>query len=171
MAGRNKNEAIDSFCGFFKESLSCLTDAYLHPIQQSPNRYLLTYEPPAILLCEAGSRSISITQVFSAGPDKQNGGFKVKTHQYSYSLNNEEGRDIGEIVSYHWHPEGTEVDFPHLHIECAPRVHFPTARVSIESFIWMLIDYYEIRPILSDLQWKRILKRNHAAFNKMATWK
>jgi hypothetical protein len=80
VAGRNKNEAINDFCGLFKESLSCLTDAHLHPIQKSPNRYLLTYEPPAELLCES-PRTLAVTQVFSVGQDKERGGFKVKTHQ------------------------------------------------------------------------------------------
>ncbi|HEV2618135.1 MAG TPA: hypothetical protein VGU63_16170 [Candidatus Acidoferrales bacterium] len=170
MPGRNKSDAIDSFCHFFKESLSCLTDAYLHPIQKSANRFLLTYEPPAALLCDH-PRTVSIAQEFSVRSDREGGRYKVKTHQYSYSLNGQEDGEWKEIVSYHWHPEGTAVSFPHAHIGCVPRVHFPTARVSVEKFIRMLIDYYDMAPIIAESRWKPILKRNDQAFDAMATWK
>lgn len=170
MGGKSKSEAIDNFCGFFKESLSCLTDAFLHPIQKSDNQYLLTYEPPAPLLCDL-PRCLSVTQLFSVAQDRQRGGFKVRTHQYSYSLLEQIEGEWREVVSYHWHPEESEVRYPHLHLACVPRVHFPTARVSIERFIRMLIDYYEIQPVLSENQWKQILHKNNDAFDRMATWK
>lgn len=168
MPGRGKGEAVDNFCHYFKESLSCLTDAFLHPIQKSQNLYLLTYEPPATLLCNSGERSLSVTQVFSVVPNGAGTGrFKVKTHQYSYTLN-----ALGtEIVSYHWHPDESDVRYPHLHIASVPRVHFPTARISVERFINMLIDYYDISPILGESEWRRILKKNNSEFDKMATWK
>lgn len=170
MAGRSKDAAKDDFCGYFKESLSCITDAFLHPIQKSPNRYLLTYEPPAALLCDV-PHTLSATQVFSIVPDKVKGGFKAKTHEYSYSLNGDIDGIPGEIVSYHWHPEGTEVSYPHLHVGRVPRVHFPTARISVERFIRMLIDYYDIEAMFAESKWKRILERNNKAFDSMVTWK
>lgn len=171
MAGKNKNEAIDSFCEFFKESLSCITDGYLQPIQQSANRYILTYEPPATLLCDVAERTLSVTQVFSAGRHKDRDEFKVKTHQYSYALNEIDGGNSTELVAYHWHPDASDVRYTHLHISAVPRVHFPTSRITIERFIRMLIDYYDIRPILPDSVWKPILEKNQKAFDKLATWK
>lgn len=170
MGARSKAQAIDSFCSLFKESLSCLTSQYLHPVQKSANIYLLTYEPPAELLCEKARRAISVTQVFSAGTDRQ-GEFKVRTREYSYSLLEHQLNGWVEVVSYHWHPEGTAVRFPHLHIASVPRVHFPTARVSVENFLRMLIDYYDIEPILSESEWRVILRRTNAMFDRTATWK
>lgn len=166
MPGRNKQEAIDSFCGFFKESLSCITDSFLHPVQHSANQYLLTYEPPAPLLCQTEDRTLSVVQTFSCVRETDTSLWKVRTNQYSYSLNG----TGGEIVSYHWHPIGTAVCYPHLHVGSVANVHFPTARISIEKFIRMLIDYYDIEPLLADSRWKRILDKNNKAFDKMATW-
>jgi hypothetical protein len=170
VGARSKAQAIDRFCSLFKESLSCLTSQFLHPVQKSANVYVLTYEPPAELLCEKARRAISVTQVFSAVTDRQ-GEFKVRTREYSYSLLEQQLNASIEVVSYHWHPECTAVRFPHLHIASIPRVHFPTARVSVESLLRMLIDYYDIEPILRESEWRAILKRNNAAFDKAATWK
>ena len=77
-----------------------------------------------------------------------------------------------ELVSYRWHPDETQVRDPHLPIGCAcfPRLHFPTRRMSVERFIWMLFDYYEITPELDDAEWKRILTKNNKAFEKGSTW-
>jgi len=171
VAGKSKSDAKDDFCGFFKESLSCITDAYLHPIQISDNRFLLTYEPLPALFC-AEQRTLSITQLFTVCQDKARGGYKVRTLQYDYSLNGPDENGVwDEIVSYHWHPEESAVREPHLHVACVPRIHFPTSRVSVERFIRMLIDYYDIQPILADAVWKEILERNGRAFDAMATWK
>ena len=172
MGGRNPSEALDNFRHFFCESLSCITTAYLHPIQRSDKRYILTYEPPADLLCEGGDRTLSIIQTFSVGPDRKRGGYKVSTHHYNYSLNErDEDGNVTEILAYHWHPDEFEVREPHLHVGCVPRVHFPTSRISIERFICMLIDYYQIEPILAEDKWKGILKKNCQAFDAMAPWK
>jgi hypothetical protein len=35
----------------------------------------------------------------------------------------------------------------------------------------VLIDYYDIQPILADSVWKAILEKNGGAFEKMASWK
>lgn len=170
MAGRSKGESVDRFCGFFKESLSCLTNHHLHPIRKSENLYLLTYEPPASLESDS-LLSLSITQLFTVVPDRDRGGHKVKTRQYSYTLNDEETDGAPEVVSYHWHPDESDVRYPHLHVGCVPRVHFPTARISVERFIGMLIRYYGVRPILAHSEWSSILDRNDKAFYRMASWK
>jgi hypothetical protein len=72
---------------FFKESLSCISANYVHAVQISPNRYSLTYEPSATLLCQDGNRTSDISQIFRIGVDSKNGGFKAVTLQYDYTLN------------------------------------------------------------------------------------
>ena len=158
MGARNKQEAADKFSTLFKESLSCITDAHLQPLQKSTNLYVLSYEPAVALRCNKGERSLSVTHVFTPVPDRVKGGFKASTRKYIYGLNDEAGR---EMVEYHWHPEQTDVHYPHLHVHHDPirRVHFATARVSVEMFIRMLIDYYGIEPIIAESKWRAIFEK------------
>jgi hypothetical protein len=169
---RTKSEARDRFSEFFKESLSCISAEYVHAVQVSPNRYSLTYEPSATLLCGAGNRTLDISHNFRIGVDEKSAGYKAITLNYDYTLNAEIDGVWKELVSYHWHPDETEVRDPHLHVGCAcfQRVHFPTRRMSIERFILMLFDYYEITPELEESEWKRILNKNNKAFEKGSTW-
>lgn len=172
MGAKNKADAKDNFAGFFKETLSCVSDAYLQPVQISLNRFILTYEPPAIVLCRAGERTLDISQTFRIGKDEKRGGFKAITLHYDYTLNAKDGDAWRELVSYHWHPDETEVRVPHLHVgcECFPRVHFPTRRISIERFLLMLFDYYEVEPLLDETECRRILGKNNKAFEQMSSW-
>lgn len=172
MGANTRSEARDRFSQFFKESLSCISAEYVHAVQISTNRYSLTYEPSATLLCQDGNRTLDISQIFRIGVDSKNGGFKAVTLQYDYTLNGEVDGSWKELVSYHWHPDETAVRDPHLHVgcNCWPRIHFPTRRVSVEMFIKMLFDYYEIEPELGEAEWRRILEKNHKAFVQGSSW-
>jgi hypothetical protein len=172
VGGKTKSEARDNFSHFFKESLSCISSEYVHAVQISPNRYSLTYEPSATLLCPAGNRTLDISQMFRVGVDEKNGGFKAITLQYDYTLNGEVDGVWKELVSFHWHPDETAVHDPHLHVgcDCWARVHFPTRRVSVERFIVMLFNYYDITPEVSEADWKRILTKNDKAFVVGSSW-
>ena len=100
-----------------------------------------------------------------------NGQFKAKTREYSYRLMEQGDIAARDLVSYHWHPNDSALRSPHLHVAAVPRVHFPTSRVCLEDFIWMLIQYYDVKPRLKLAKWTGILEKNKAAFEKMATWK
>jgi hypothetical protein len=97
--------------------------------------------------------------------------FKVSTREHSYRLLH--GVDVAsrEILAYHWHPHDSELRDPHLHIRSIPRVHFPTSRVCIEDFVWMMIKYDGVRPKMKHSEWTAILAKNKKAFEQMATWK
>jgi hypothetical protein len=172
VGAKTKGDARDNFSHYFIESLSCISAQYVHPIQISPNRYSLTYEPSAVLLCEAGERTLDISQIFRVGQDPKHGGYKAITLQYDYTLNAQIDGTWKEIVSYHWHPDETAVREPHLHVgcECWARVHFPTRRISVERFIDMLFDYYGIQREKDEAECRRILGKNHAAFMKGSSW-
>lgn len=45
--------------------------------------------------------------------DGDRGPYKVKTASYFYAIEN---RNQQELVAYHWHPEGTDIPFPHIHL-------------------------------------------------------
>lgn len=76
-----------------------------------------------------------------------------------------------EVVAYHWHPDSDEGSTEtHVHFGPASarldsavrpgdlhKVHFPTGFVSIEKFIWLLIDEFKVQPRRSD--WRDILSQ------------
>ncbi len=72
--------------------------------------------------------------------------FKVSTVAYLYELRNQYD---DEIISYHWHPRSlSPITFPHMHIGRGAGVgfnallnaYFPTPRILLEDFLWLLID-------------------------------
>ncbi len=172
MAGKSPREAADNFVFFIKETLSCISDHYVSAYQQSTKLYKIYYEPYATLVAEDGKTYLlSITQIFRTIPHpEQIGQFKAKTQEYSYRLMAGE-KENSELVAYHWHPHDPGVKFPHLHLKASPRIHFPTSRVCLEDFVWLLMRDYQVKPRLKDDEWKEILERNKKAFEKMATWK
>jgi len=171
--GRNEKEAADNFVGYLQETVSCLTGDALTAYQQSKKLYKVWFNPPSEIPTRSGARLfLSITQVFGAGPNpKEAGQYKVTTREYSYRLL--QRMDVGsrEILAYHWHPNDSDLRDPHLHVRKIARVHFPTSRVCLEDFIWLVIAYYGARPRLKHSEWTAILEKNRKAFNKMATWK
>lgn len=176
MAEKTPKEAAERFIDFLKETLSCISSHFVSAYQQSEKFYKIYYEPYAHLNGRGEKHyALSITQIFRTVqiPDGEpNGGwFKAKTQEYSYRLI--EGAQENEIVAYHWHPNDPGVKFPHLHIQVPDlhRIHFPTSRVCLEDFVYLLMRDYEIVPKLSRAACKEILERNKKAFEKMATWK
>jgi hypothetical protein len=146
VAGKNEKEAADNFLSFLHETLSCVTAQPLTAFQQSKKLYKVWFNPPAELTTRSGARLfLSFTQVLGAGPDpKEPGEFKVSTREYSYRLLKRVDVASEEILAYHWHPNDSELRDPHLHIRSVARVHFPTSRVCLEDFIYMLINYYGV---------------------------
>jgi len=173
VGAKNEQEAADNFVGFLQETVSCVTDERLSAFKQSKKLYKVWTHPPFELSTRSGAKPLlSVTQVFSVVSDPAvERTFKAKTREYSYRLTKGARDGHGEIASYHWHPNEFEVRYPHLHVGKVPRVHFPTSRVCLEDFVLMLIKYYGVKPTMKDQQWKDILARNKAAFEKWATWK
>ena len=172
MAGKSPEEAADNFVYFLKETLSCITSQYINAHHQSSNLYKLYYEPYAVVNTGGTKKyAISITQIFRVVPvPNVKDLFKAKTQEYSYRLL--EGANAeAEIVAYHWHPLEPGVDYPHLHLKQAGKIHFPTSRVCLEDFIFMLLRDYDVKSKFPRAKWKEILIRNKRAFEKMATWK
>jgi hypothetical protein len=175
VAGKTEREAAETFIGYLRETISCVTDQELTAFQQSKKLYKVWFNPPAEISTKSGAHLfLSFTQVFGAMPyPKNTGQFKARTQEYSYRLL--KSSDIGskEILAYHWHPNESDLRDPHLHIRVpsVSRIHFPTSRVCIEDIIWMMIQYYGAKPTMKRSEWQAILDRNKKAFEKMATWK
>jgi len=173
VAGKTPKEAADRFIGFFQETISCVSTESLTAFQQSSKLFKVWTNPPFGLETKSGGRlSISITQVFGVGPHPTElGQFKAKTREYSYLLSEYLDGGWHEIMAYHWHPNEFAVRYPHLHVRCVPRVHFPTSRVCVEDFIGMAIRYYGAKPKMAYSVWTAILEKNKQAFERSASWK
>lgn len=106
--------------------------------------------------------------------DPKRGPWKVSTRAYSYTLDDAEGH---EVLAYQWHPDGpSAMKRPHMHfgagarIEGAPvaRVHFPTNRISIEDFLWLLLEEFDVQALRAD--WCDVLGQTRGAFEAWQTW-
>jgi hypothetical protein len=173
VAGKTPKEAAENLIHFLQETVSCISDEWLTAFQQSSKLFKVWTNPPFELKTKSGAMlSISVTQVFAIGPHPTEARqFKAKTREYSYLLSQFDDGTWNEIVAYHWHPNDFAVRYPHLHVRCVPRVHFPTSRVCLEDFIVMAIRYYECKPIGTHAHWSGILEKNKKAFEKLASWK
>lgn len=101
------------------------------------------------------------------------GPFKVTTTAYLYALETEHDE---EIVAYHWHPEGTTISFPHLHIGSSvassssnfKKKHLLTGRVALEQVLRLAVQDFGVKPIKTD--WGTILEDAQRVFEKWRTW-
>jgi hypothetical protein len=164
-----------------RETLNCVTDQEFLGYQETDNLNKMLFKTPAVIEDRDGELYyLLVSQTFTVIPNDE-GGFRAHSREYSYVLSTSDDYADHGIVSYHWHPHlDSEVRDPHLHLHIErdadtpllerliPRVHFPTSRVCLEDFIWMLIRYYRIKPLHT--RWRSVLKRNKMAFSRQATW-
>jgi hypothetical protein len=182
LPGKDQKEAVDQFIGFIRETLDCITSARLNAHQESEKLFKLFFDPSAQIVAKNGAKFyISVAQTFTV-QQREDGSYKVHTREYSYVFSTERESTTHGRVAYHWHPQDFDLRDPHLHISLTPQVgypaidqrisraHFPTSRVCLENFILFLIKYYDTKSPLADSKWKRLLKKNKAAFSKQATW-
>jgi len=164
------------------ETLSCLTERRLSAYQESDNLYKILFTSPIpVVARNGGGYFLQITQICTV-EKRSDGIFKAHTRQYSYVFSDSVQPTHHGVVSYHWHPNDFARREPHLHLKITPelgypeierriaKAHFPTSRISLEDFIDLLIEDYDIKPLLHHSTWRRILRKNKLAFGKQATW-
>jgi len=182
VAEKSPEEAIQNFVRSFQDTVGCITERYLFVYQESRKRYRLFFKVPAQISSRNGSRFyISVAQIFTV-EEREDETFKIHTREYSYVFSDSPIFSHHGLVSYHWHPDEFALRDPHLHIKITPnmgypeierkiaRAHYPTSRVFLEDFIGLLIQHYDIRPLLHHSAWRRILRRNKRAFSEQASW-
>lgn len=100
--------------------------------------------------------------------------WQVKTVAYHYTLGESDGH---EILSYQWHPSVPgSVSFPHLHLQYGAhlrrsefgRAHLPTGRVTLEGFVRLLLDDFDVPPARDD--WEQALEESRREFDSDRTW-
>jgi hypothetical protein len=181
LAGASPKQAVENFVKPLQRALSCVTTAVIdrqggHDLGRT---YALTVnggEP--VRLARVSRRAdiaIRIAQQYRiAQAEGDRGPLKVQTVAYMYTVEDAEGR---EIFGYHWHPESrSPASFPHFHLEAGAmigraeleRAHFPTGRVSVEEFLRLVIEAFDVRTRRRD--WRAVLQQTQAAFSKWRTW-
>ena len=175
MAGKTPKQAVENFLAPIRQAVSCITSTFVisgfDPNRSSKPHVLavnngdpvkLTSTPPLYLTVQMQYRVVEVTG--DRGP------WKVTTAGYNYSV---QGRLEKEIFAYHWHP-WVRPSYPHLHVCQASgvnvlrKIHLPTARISIEDVLQLLIEQFKVEPIRQD--WEKVFKRTKAAYEKFRTW-
>jgi len=118
-------------------------------------------------------------------PDVAPGTYTVRSARYQYRV-----LDIAEreVAVYDWHPEGiSPVRTPHLHVPAAGaitlaqrpgtpradaktylgRLHFPTAGITLEDILELLIREFGVDPVRSD--WEAVLQANREVTDRGRT--
>ncbi len=114
--------------------------------------------------------SLKYTYVTAEG---EAGRWKIKTLAYAYEIRNAEGKDL---LAFHWHPDGGEIKYPHIHVGHATGIrhagirdgHIPAGRVSAEAVIRFAIEALHVKTLRND--WNKILAKTQGAFEKWKTW-
>lgn len=180
MAGASPKQPVENFVRPLQRALSCVTTAVID--RQGGYDlgviYALTVNAgePVRLARVARPSDIAIRigqqyRIVHAEGDR--GPLKVQTVAYMYTLEDADGR---EVFGYHWHPESrSPSSFPHIHFGAGAmvgraevqRAHFPTGRVSVEEFLRLLIEAFDVRTRRRD--WRAVLQQTQAAFSKWRT--
>jgi hypothetical protein len=180
VAGRTTQEAVKTFVDSMQQSASCVTKSVLrlgkNPYEVREKPHTLTFPDDPISLRGQEKFALSVRHDYRIARDEgPYGRWKVRTVGYYYELQNESNL---EILSYHWHPESrSPLMFPHMHIgkgsgatvEGLFEPHFPTPRMALEDFLWMLIEDFDVRHERDD--WRDILQQNRAAYEEDRTWR
>lgn len=178
MPSRNAGEADNNFAYFFRESLSVLTTTFLLASADGDERILLSKKPIKLeRKRDLPPLYLSVVQTYTVARSLD-GQYKVNTTGYLYSLLAKCDAEPTEVLAFHWHPKATHnLRWPHLHIlgtlssgEDIQKVHCPTARMSIEDFIRLLIRDFAVKSRLPYATGKEILTRNKKAFVENASW-
>ena len=173
MAGASPKQAVDSFVKPLQRALSCVTTAVIDRQEGHdlgiPSALTVNGAAP-VRLARVNRRAdiaIRIAQQYRiVQAEGDRGPLKVQTVAYMYTVADADGR---EVFGYHWHPEGRgPFPFPHLHLEAGAmlgrpelqRAHFPTGRVSVEEFLRLVIDTFDVRTRRRD--WRAVLQQRSA---------
>lgn len=94
------------------------------------------------------------------------GRWAVTSAMYMYTFYDARG---GQLLSYHWHPEGrSPITMPHLHLGASAvtrpllaTAHLPTGLITLIDVIRLAIQDFGVRPLRRD--WAAVLDRAQRA--------
>ena len=177
MPSKTAAEAVERYRSSIQRILSCVTRDVIS-LQGAPGRspydpgdvqHVIELGGPGVVRL-TGAEQLSLRVLFRyqiGSTGEQGRGWDVTTRAYYYAVRD---ADRGEVVAYHWHPEGSgSVTDPHLHVGRAivgpalqfgnryiHRMHFPTGEVSLAAIIRLLVEEFGVRPLRDD--WREVLR-------------
>jgi hypothetical protein len=173
--------AVNAYLRSLQRAISCVTDAVIvverggYQPADTAHRLVLGDGTPIRLAGQAGI-GLAVGQLYrivrAAG---RRGPWHVEPAAYRYALADADGR---EVLAYHWHPDVTDVTFPHLHISHGAvradtleraglsaahnalrpdlsGAHLPTRSVLLQDVLWLVIAHFGARPRRAD--WLNVL--------------
>ncbi len=165
MAVKTPFEAYTTFQRGMNEALSCVTAGRLSVPSVSVFREGFEYAAvlnrgvPANDLRSDHRLSFTVVESFviTAAGETDQRQYRIQTTEYSYQILTRSG---SELLAFHWTPLADGPGYrthSHMHVgnvllaDNAPiqnfhKLHIPTARVSVESVIRMLIEEFGVRP-------------------------
>jgi hypothetical protein len=179
--GRRPPEAVQAYIDPLQLAISCISrNAVLmvaggyHP---SDKPHSLTLAPPGPIQLHRRDHGedlrFDVAQQYEIVP-REGGGYRVRTLQYSYAVDDfETGK---EILAYHWHPGPNEqVKFPHLHVSDGAQIgmkvlqaaHLPTGWIALEDVIKLLIESFHVVHTRDD--WAELLEQGRQLFRTHST--
>ncbi len=121
-----------------------------------------------------GNARLSLTveigyRIHDTLPVEDKGRWAVTSAMYMYTFYDARG---GQLLSYHWHPEGrSPITTPHLHLgasavtrDLLATAHLPTGLITLIDVIRLAIQDFGVRPLRRD--WAAVLDRAHRAFGQ-----
>lgn len=186
LASRTPNEALDDYVVRVQVALSCIVNVISFGSGSTPGKlhtltlYALGQSRPNSIRLRThgwnGELILRIVQRYDLQfqPDfLLSLHFEVSTAFYHYQILD---RDGGEIVVFHWEPDGrSPVGTPHLHVPAAgpvilpqpdgsrvagakthlSKLHLPTGRIGIEEIVELLVADFNVDPLLPN--WREVL--------------
>ena len=177
----SRRDALHFQRSLLQLAISCISNAVFITQEHPDQRLQLTGEVYSIVLgrshfvplrSETGLQ-LAVQHLIRIDRDRtsQTRAWNTTTIGYGYRFRDAVG---GEVVSFHWHPDGTGfVRFPHLHVGTAMvaadapirprdfhRAHIPTQSVPIEDVIFFEITELAVEPRRAD--WRAVLQEGAA---------
>jgi hypothetical protein len=181
MPGRSPKEAVDAFLEPLKVALSCVTRGQLVLTRGAYGDVGETHQwqlngDDGATLGDVRLRAGMHFEVLDRGASQRDQRFKVSTRGYVYGI--ELADDGDELISIHWHPNGTSpYRDPHYHLGEAAispsgvflaRAHIASPRISFEHVVRSLVEDTGVRPLCDD--WSERLSQTEALFDEHKSW-
>lgn len=199
MAENSPEEAVDAFIAPLRRALACVVrgTAIASGAELDEDDAVTLFPEgknggdPARLRTHGGEGELLFRfahqyRVVRPPDDAGRGRYLVDTSFYRYDLLD---RDGGEVVVFHWEPEGrSPVRTPHLHVSAAlpvvlpqrvnsrvaatktylNKMHLPTGHIQLEDIVELLIREFAVVPLVQD--WEAVVAENRAAHRRRQTW-
>lgn len=179
MPGRKPSEAFRRFIEPLQSAVTCLDDAKLtiSPRGRADANTRHGWYLNGGKGLSQGQLTFKAKMLYEIVPNSRVGlreRWKVSTLGYMYQID----IDDHALVEYHWHPgPGSTHDEPHMHMGAAglvpsgvivPRTHLPTARISLEEVVRLLIQEFGWEP--KALDWENRLLLSEGIFKLYRSW-